>query len=65
MIDIMSSQKCQKIMWLKRYLIDNNSIWVLIANTFFSVHGSLELLARNNYDAKRLTNTIHLYYKKF
>ena len=64
MIDIMSSQKCQKIMWLKRYLTDNNSIWALVANTFCSVHEGLELLARCNYDVKRLANTIPLYYEK-
>ena len=64
MIDIMSSQKFQKIMWLKRYLTDSNSIWALIANTSFSVHGGLELLARYNYDAKRIANIIPLYYKK-
>ena len=64
MTDIMSSQICQKIMWLKRYLTDNNSIWALVAKTFFSVYGVLELLARCNYDVKRLANTIPLYYKK-
>ena len=63
-LHIISYQKSQKIMWLKRFLQDQNSTWAQVANNFFNEYRSLIFLMINcNYDFKILNKNILVYYK--
>lgn len=60
---IISSQISQKVMWLKRFLQNRNSIMAQVTNNLYNVYGGLNLLINCNYEEKLLNKAIPTYYK--
>ena len=61
MIDIRSSLKTQRVLWLKKLLSETCPFLSSIVNFMFSEFGGLNLLARYNFGSIRFSNDFPVY----
>ena len=54
MVDIFSRIKTQHIMWLKRFMKDDNNDWKIILTQYLNKVGGMSFLLRCNFDMKML-----------
>ena len=54
MVDIVTKIKTQQIMWLKRFIDGNETVWKLILDQYLKRVGGLTFLLKCNFDIKKL-----------
>ena len=53
MVDIVTKIKMQQIMWLKRFIDGNETVWKLIIDQYLNRVGGLAFLLKCNFDIKK------------
>ena len=63
MVDIVTKIKTQQIMWLKRFIDGNETVWKLILDQYLKRVGGLTFLLKCNFDIKKLKCHIPPFYE--